>query len=420
MTMAMMAYNGSRSSYGIIRQAMIMMAMMACVARSSASTTVDTTIFTSGFGAYHTYRIPGILQTASPGVWLVFCEGRKLSSADHGWNDIVQRRSTDNGQTWSDITIVHGESNATEKKYVTIGNPAPILDEITGRVWMLFSRNNKAIGAVWSDDTGLSWSGPMDLTASVMAPNNWTTMFTGLSAGMTLTLPPETLPETLPQMSAQARSRLIVCANHDGPPMKDDPNVKLAGRYSSTVFSDDHGETWHGGKSVGPGGSTECNLAAISSKDGNSSASNGGNVFMYTRMWSQPAGKPAYGIAGPSDDGGTTFPKAGFTPMGIDWPQPDCEGTMGVVYTPLGRTPCFVLTAPYGSMRANMTLSYSCGTKPKEWTHDRVLWDGPSAYSSLVPSRDNKTFFVAYERGTHSPYETIHLTQIQVPEWMLK
>lgn len=47
---------------------------------------------------------------------------------------------------------------------------------------------------------------------------------------------------------------------------------------------------------------------------------------MYTRMWNQGGSDlKTYGIAGPSGDGGVTFPKAGFTTMGIDWPQPDCQ-----------------------------------------------------------------------------------------------
>ena len=78
---------------------------------------------------------------------------------------------------------------------------------------------------------------------------------------------------------------------------------------------------------------------------------------------------------------------------------------------------CFVLTAPYGMGRANMTLSYSCGYSPGNWTHDSVLWAGPSAYSAMDTSRDGSTTFVAYERGTKLASEEIHLTQVLVGEW---
>ena len=46
--------------------------------------------------------------------------------------------------------MVHGESS--QSKHVTIGNPAPIVDMATGRVHMLFSRNNKEVGVLSSDD----------------------------------------------------------------------------------------------------------------------------------------------------------------------------------------------------------------------------------------------------------------------------
>jgi hypothetical protein len=113
-------------------------------AMPSSAGLADLAVFTGGVGGYHTYRIPAIAQTRQEGVVLAFCEGRKLSSSDSDWNDIVMRRSTDNGHTWSNISIVHGES--TDTHHVTIGNPAPVVDMSTGRVHMIFSRNNKEIG----------------------------------------------------------------------------------------------------------------------------------------------------------------------------------------------------------------------------------------------------------------------------------
>jgi hypothetical protein len=58
-------------------------------------------------------------------------------------------------------------------------------------------------------------------------------MFSGLSAGMTL------------PASLSPQRRLIVCSNHNGPPLKGDPNGKLAGRYSSSIYSDDRGVYVH-------------------------------------------------------------------------------------------------------------------------------------------------------------------------------
>ena len=110
------------------------------------------------------------------------------------------RRSTDDGKTWSSMVVIHSESNVTS--HVTIGNPAPIVDGATGRVWLFFSRNNREVGLLWSDDEGLSWSLPRELTSSLMKPNGWNSIFTGLNVGVSL---------------HGTGHRLIVCCNHDGP-----------------------------------------------------------------------------------------------------------------------------------------------------------------------------------------------------------
>ena len=54
------------------------------------------TVFEKGKDGYACFRIPAIVQTRS-GTLLAFAEGRKLSCADHGWNDLVMKRSTEKG-----------------------------------------------------------------------------------------------------------------------------------------------------------------------------------------------------------------------------------------------------------------------------------------------------------------------------------
>jgi hypothetical protein len=55
-------------------------------------------VFVSGVEGYHTYRIPAVVSNSGSKL-LCFAEGRKLSEADHGWNDIVMKRSADGGET---------------------------------------------------------------------------------------------------------------------------------------------------------------------------------------------------------------------------------------------------------------------------------------------------------------------------------
>src|SRR5688572_13256009 len=90
----------------------------------------ETVPFTSGQNGYHTYRIPAIVRSTN-GTLLAFCEGRKNSGSDSGDIDIVLRRSTNNGLTWLAMSLVQEEGGSAS---ITIGNPAPVVDETTGNI----------------------------------------------------------------------------------------------------------------------------------------------------------------------------------------------------------------------------------------------------------------------------------------------
>jgi len=81
---------------------------------------------------YHTFRIPTLLLTR-PGTLLAICEGRKTSRVDHGDVDLVLKRSSDDGRTWGPLELVY-EEGGDEK--VTIGNSCPVVDQITGVIWL--------------------------------------------------------------------------------------------------------------------------------------------------------------------------------------------------------------------------------------------------------------------------------------------
>lgn len=131
------------------------------VALSSANAEVNkVTVFQSGDDGYHTYRIPTIVK-AKNGDLLAIAEGRKNGGGDAGDIDLVMKRSTDNGATWSAMQLVQDEfSNPTGN--ITIGNPTPVVDLFDpvhpGRVWLTFCRNNSRVFATYSDDNGATWS----------------------------------------------------------------------------------------------------------------------------------------------------------------------------------------------------------------------------------------------------------------------
>ena len=153
----------------------------------------QTDLFVSGQGGYHTYRIPSLLATAA-GTILAFCEGRRHSASDSGDIDIVLRRSTDDGETWSEMQLV------ADAGPDVFGNPCPVQDGATGTIWLPINWNlaegseskivrGTAPRGVWllrSDDDGATWSEPVEITNQVKPPD-WTWYAT--DRGMASNLP---------------------------------------------------------------------------------------------------------------------------------------------------------------------------------------------------------------------------------------
>lgn len=75
----------------------------------------STTVFnplTDGMG-YHNYRIPSLL-ISEKGTILAVMEGREDMNFDHAKNDLVLRRSLDNGETWTaPLVIAEDGDNVT-------------------------------------------------------------------------------------------------------------------------------------------------------------------------------------------------------------------------------------------------------------------------------------------------------------------
>ena len=188
----------------------------------------DIDVFTSKAGGFNTFRIPA-LAVAGDGTLLAFAEGRK-GGGDPGTPGhelhLVLKRSMDRGDTWSDMTTVE----KPEKEW-SAGNPCPIYDRDTGRIWLHYilcrpgcKSNTSRPGTDdlvnlvrFSDDAGTTWSDPEDITASCrdMSSTTWRSTIMG------------------PGGAIQDRNgRLVVpCWKWDDP----------LGVFA--VFSDDHGTT---------------------------------------------------------------------------------------------------------------------------------------------------------------------------------
>jgi sialidase-1 len=197
-------------------------------------------LFEAAKDGYAYYRIPGIIVTPK-GSLLAYCEARKSERGDWGTIDIMLRRSTDGGRTWSPaqkIADVEGPKQKNpvalaqklaDSADVTYNNPVAIPDKKTGAVHFVFNLEYMRAFYMRSDDDGQSWSKPVEITSAFdkFRPEyDWKVLATGPGHGIQLRNGRLVIPIWLSTGTGGHAHR---------------PSV------SSVVYSDDHGKTWKRG-----------------------------------------------------------------------------------------------------------------------------------------------------------------------------
>ncbi|UFR01156.1 exo-alpha-sialidase [Streptomyces sp. Go40/10] len=181
---------------------------------------------------YACFRIPAVVRTAD-GTLLAFAEGRVLNCGDAADIDIVLKRSTDGGRSWGPLQVVNEGAGDTH------GNPAPVVDRDTGRIWLAETyntgRTDSASCAVpcdrtphlqYSDDDGLSWSRPRDLSPEIL-PADWNSWYaTGPVHGIQLT-------------RGRYAGRLLFGVNTETW-----NGSRITANHAALIVSDDHGGHW--------------------------------------------------------------------------------------------------------------------------------------------------------------------------------
>lgn len=187
-------------------------------------------VFINGKEGYPQYRIPALLCTQK-GSLLAFCEGR-ASISDHAANDIVMKRSLDQGKTWQSLRVIAEDGDNC------LSNPEVVQVNPSGRILLVFqiypkgyheSRvgpgvDNDTTCRAWiifSDDDGVSWSKRREITRQVKRPTFATSIASGPGNGIQL-------------KSGPHKGRVIIPFNQ-GP-------VNRWKTYAA--YSDNLGETW--------------------------------------------------------------------------------------------------------------------------------------------------------------------------------
>jgi len=132
------------------------------------------------------YRIPAIAK-APNGDLIAAIDERVQSCGDLRSNkdiNIVVRRSSDNGNSWSEIETVvdypFGKS---------VSDPSMIVDRVTGEIFLFFNfmdldleKDVYYLKVIKSSDNGKSWNSPVDITSQITKPE-WHSNFKFITSG---------------------------------------------------------------------------------------------------------------------------------------------------------------------------------------------------------------------------------------------
>lgn len=343
-------------------------------------------VYVSGQGGYHTYRIPSLVVSKA-GTLLALAEGRKASASDTGDIDVLLKRSTDGGKTWSPADVVWDDGPNT------CGNPCAVLDRTTGTIWLLLtwnrgedrepqiiaqqSKDTRRVFVTSSSDDGRTWARPREITADVKR-TNWTWYATGPGAGIQMEHGPHA-------------GRLVIPCDH----------IEAGTRhyYSHVIYSDDHGQTWKLGGSTPQHQVNECEVVELA----------GGRLLLNMRNYDRAQRTRQAAI---SADGGLTWTDQRHVPELIEpicqasirrlsWPQSGASGAS--VQGPVESVILF--SNPASTKRERMTVRASFD-EGQTWPVARLLDPRPSAYSCLAVLPDGSAGLL-YETGDQSPYESI-------------
>lgn len=339
-------------------------------------------IFKAGEDGYACFRIPVILSTKN-GSLLAFAEGRKNNCGDAGDIDLVLKRSADNGKTWTPLQVVWSDGANT------CGNPAPVLEERSGRILLLStwnlgtdhepaiidgtSKDTRRIFILQSDDDGSSWSQPREITGSVKL-KDWTWYATGPVNGIQI-------------QKGKHKGRLVIPCDHI------EGNTKKY--YSHVVYSDNGGSDWQ------LGGTTPADLV------NESTVAEAGKGLLILNM--RNYGKDRFRKTATSKDGGKSWSMP-VAHTGLV--EPVCQASL-IAVEGKGKIPVLVFSNPADAKkRINMTIKFSFD-RGGTWPVQQLVHAGPSAYSCLVYMKNGKVG-ILYEGGIASAYEGIVFSCIEM------
>ena len=323
------------------------------------------------------YRIPGVV-TAKDGSIVAVTDKRKYNQGDLPEDiDIVCRRSTDGGHTWSEpYTIAQGTGynhGFGDCVLAWTNDDNGLIAGFVGGVGLWNSTPSNPIRSyiARSYDNGQTWTEPEDITDFIFGSNcvvpehrTWRASFFGSGNGLITSTGRIMFVAAIRETTAQSLSNYA-------------------------VYSDDNGITWH-----------VSGRASVSGDEAKVTELVDGRILMSIRH----NGKRWYNI---SNDGGETWQSS--TSTWNDITAPACNGDM-IRYTSVNQgfnKNRLLHSVPFGSSRTDVSvyISYDEG---ETWPVRKCIVPYSSAYSSLCVLPDGTIgLYVEEEYPGNSGYSTV-------------
>ena len=346
------------------------------------------------------YRIPG-LAVSRAGTLLAVFDIRYASSADLPADiDVGLMRSTDLGRTWQPMQVVMDfDASLPGSSGNGVGDPSILVDRETGRIWVAGLWSFGANGYVgsgaglstndtgqyvlsYSDDDGVTWSPPTNITAQAKTNVNWGVCFQGPGAGL------------------QLRDGTLVFPSQYAEPGGANPRVFM-------VYSTNHGAVWQAGPPVNPSVPPHLNENQMAEL-------NDGGILASCRVPTGGGGKRAWSTYRYTND----LAAGGWSPVVFTNRDPVCQASL-CRHTSTRDGHAFdrlLFANPDGTSRTNMTVRLS-EDEGVTWPVARIVEPRPSGYSCLAVLPDG-TVGLLYECGLASSIETLAFARFNL-EWLL-
>lgn len=331
------------------------------------------------------YRIPGIV-TAKDGSLVAVADKRIEHNGDLPARiDVVARRSTDGGQTWSDyVTVMEHDSIGGA------GDPAIIVDEKTGDILTIYSHGN----GLWQDspaqitvsrssDNGLTWGAPLNINPQILTtdpngkqPLKLTSAFA--SSGRALQL-------------ADGRIMFALVTRNEGE--HDFPVY--------AVYSDDGGYTWNVSETPGTIDGDESKIVELAD----------GTLIMSIRNRYRENKYNNKRLFAESKDRGNTWSEPYEV---VDIIDPACNGDI-IRYT-YGGKDILLQSLPDSPNKRERVSIYASLDNGKTFPYKYLVTEGGSAYSAMTVMDDGRVGILIEENNVDRDGFTLRFVAIPIED----